>query len=248
MSDIVEILLAINRDITRNFQLDYIIFDALFLAVYIALLISNRRYAALKAGIVCGILVYIIDGVIWFALGIREYGLTAPWIKHPTDFTMDVSYGIVAFSWVWIAFEKKSYADVAFWTVLLFAGWLAVPLASRSLSLDDTPITTVRHMHRQVWLQIAVVVVGYALMALLKYNWGTILYVFWVGAMLAFMMEFSLLVSGIRPPDVRVLVYETLILTNQGTPYLYVLWVRILPAVLKRIAAREKEKGNIAAR
>jgi hypothetical protein len=149
---------------------------------------------------------------------------------------MDVSYGIVAFSWVWIAFERKSWQDVAFWTMALFAGWLIVPVASGLLALNDDPVTTVRHMRGQVWLQIVAVVVGYALLVALRYEFRTILYVLWIGCMLTFMMEFSLLVTGIRPANMRVLVYETLILTNQGVPYVYVIWDRILPALADRIA------------
>lgn len=42
---------------------------------------------------------------------------------------------------------------------------------------------------------------------------------------------------SIRPPSVPVLVYETLVLTNQGVPYLYVIRDRILPAVVNRIHA-----------
>jgi hypothetical protein len=47
------------------------------------------------------------------------------------------------------------------------------------------------------------------------------------------MMEFSLLVTGVRPPKVDVLVYETLILTNQGIPYLYVIREKILPWLVR---------------
>jgi hypothetical protein len=151
---------------------------------------------------------------------------------------MDVSYGIIAFSWVWLAFERRSARDVAFWTILLFAGWLAIPFVSRWVPLVDDPITTVRHMSSRVWLHIAVVIAGYAALIALGYELKTIAYVFWVGCMLAFMMEFSLLVSGIRVPSLSLLVYETLILTNQGIPYLYVIRRRILPVLRERAAVQ----------
>ena len=50
------------------------------------------------------------------------------------------------------------------------------------------------------------------------------------------MMEFSLLVSGIRPANLTLLAYETLILTNQGIPYLYVIKTKILPLLSRRTA------------
>ena len=236
MPRVIQIILEVNKDIARRFQFDYILFDALFLAIWVALLIWQKRFAPLKAGIVCAVIVYVIDGVIWTATGVREYGLPAPWFKFPVDFMMDISYGIIAFSWVWIAFERRGAWDVAMWTALLFAGWLTLPFVSRWIPLVDAPIYTVRHMSSRVGLHIAVVVVGYAALFVLGTDFRTVAYVFWVGCMLAFMMEFSLLVSGIRTPSLALLVYETLILTNQGIPYLHIIQTRILPAWAKREA------------
>ena len=224
-------LFHIDHSITRHFQFDYLILDAVFLAVYVLILARQRRYAALRAGIICGLLFYLIDGVIWYQTGVREYALPAPWVKHPTDFMMDISYGIVGFGWVWIAFERRSRRDVAFWTVLLFSGWIAIPVLSKLIPLMVQPIMTVRHMQSQVWIQIVVVLAGYVMLIVLGYPWRTIGYVLWVGCMLSFMMESALLVSGVRPPSIKVLIYETVILTNQGIPYLYVIRDKILPAL-----------------
>jgi hypothetical protein len=235
---LLDLILHVDHDITRHFEFDYILFDALFLALYVTLLVRHGRIAPLRAGLVCAPILYAIDGIIWTATGVREYSLPAPWIKHPVDFMMDVSYAIVAFSWVWIAFERRSVQDVALWTAMLFAGWLLVPLASRLSHLNDAPITTIRHMRSQVWLQIVVVVAGYLLLLALRYDLRTVLYVFWVGCMLTFMMESALLIAQIRPSGLQVLAYETLILTNQGVPYVYVIWDKILPALRKRIAAQ----------
>jgi hypothetical protein len=156
---------------------------------------------------------------------------------------MDVSYGIIAFSWVWIAFERKGTWDVVFWTALLFAGWLAIPFVSRWVPLIDVPIRTVRHMSSRVWLHIAAVIVGYAALIALGFELRLIAYVFWVGCMLAFMMEFSLLVSGIRSPSFALLAYETLILTNQGIPYLFIIKERLLPALTRRAAQKAVRKA-----
>ena len=235
----LEALWQINHDITRHFDLDYVLFDLVFLILYVLALIKQRRWAALRMGGICSVVMYLIDGVGWYLSGVREYGISAPWQKHAIDFMMDVSYGMVAFSWVWIAFQRRSVADVAFWTTLLFGGWLLVPFVSRWLHVNDQPVMTVRHMQSQVWLQITVVAVGYILLLLLKVDFGTMCYVFWIGCMLAFMMEFSLFVSKIRPTDVKVLVYETLVLTNQGIPYLWVIKEKILPAVQVRWAMRQ---------
>ena len=240
MTSLLAALGKIDHNITRNFGFDYILFDALFLVVYIVLLVQRKKTAPLKAGLAFGVVMYVIDGIIWNAIGVREYRLSAPWVKHPTDFMMDISYGIVAFSWVWIAFERKSSQDIALWTLVLFTGWLLVPAFSISVHLNDDPITTIRHMQSQVWLQILAVIAGYVLLIALRYDWKTILYVFGIGCLLSFMMEFSLFISGVRPPSIPVLLYDTLILTNQGVPYVFVIWDRILPLLAKKRGMQER--------
>jgi hypothetical protein len=98
-------------------------------------------------------------------------------------------------------------------------------------------------MSSRVWLHIAAVIVGYAALIALGFELRLIAYVFWVGCMLAFMMEFSLLVSGIRSPSFALLAYETLILTNQGIPYLFIIKERLLPALTRRAAQKAVRKA-----
>jgi hypothetical protein len=236
---LINIILDINESITRRFQIDYLLFDTVFMAVWIYLLLRRKRHEALYVGLICGLVFYAIDGIIWTATGVREYVLPAAWLKFPVDFMMDVSYGIVGFGWAWIAFERKSIRDVAFWTAALFGGWLVVPFVSKVVPLIDAQVVTVRHMASRVWLHIAVVVIGYAALLALGFSFRRVLYVFWLGCMLAFMMEFSLLVAGIRSFNLKLLAYETLILTNMGIPYLYVIRDRILPLLAGKTAARK---------
>lgn len=238
MQTIIDTLAGIDQSIARNFQFDYIICDFVFLAIFIALIVWQKRYGPLAAGVVCGIIIYVIDGVIWYSLGVREYGISAPWIKHPVDFMMDFSYGVVAFGWIWIAFERKSCKDVALWTALVLGGWFLIPFASTTLHIHDDAIMTVRHMQNQVGLQIGLVVAGYALLAVLRYDFKIIAYLFWVGCMLGFMMEIPLNVFKIRPTGIDVLVYETLFLFNMGVPYLFIVWDKIIPALRQRLKAR----------
>jgi hypothetical protein len=242
----LQFLSGIDQDIARRFQFDYVILDAVFLLWWVGLLISRKRFAPLAAGVVCGALTYVIDGVIWYSSGVREYGLPAPWMKHPVDFMMDFSYGIVAFSWIWIAFERRSRLDLAFWTAVVLAGWMLVPVVSFAVPLSDAPIMTVRHMQSQVAYQIAAVVVGYALLAVLRLDIRMIGYLFAVGCVLGFMMELPLLVTKIRPASFRLLAFETLILYNQGVPYLYVIWDRILPAIGARAPSMRGDAKHVS--
>jgi len=237
--DLINVILDINESITRRFQVDYLLFDTIFMALWVYLLLRRKRREALYVGLICGLAFYVIDGIIWTATGVREYELPAAGLKFPVDFMMDVSYGIVGFGWAWMAFEHKSLQDLAFWTVVLFGGWLMIPFASRLVPLADARVVTVRHMASRVWLHVAVVAIGYAALFALGFSTRRVLYVFWVGCMLAFMMEFSLLVAGIRSFSLHLLAYETLILTNMGIPYLYIIRDRILPLLSGEVAAHK---------
>jgi hypothetical protein len=236
---LINVILDINESITRRFEIDYLLFDTVFMVIWIVLLVRQKRFEALWVGVICGLVFYAIDGIIWTATGVREYELPAAWLKFPVDFMMDISYGVVGFGWAWIAFERKSWRDLGFWTAVLFGGWLLVPILSRWTPLIDAQVMTVRHMASRVWLHIAAVVIGYAVLLAFGYSFGRVLYVFGVGCMLAFMMEFSLLVVGIRTFNLKLLAYETLILTNMGIPYLYIIRDRILPLMSGKIAAHK---------
>ena len=49
---ILGVVRAVDHSITRHFDLDYIFFDALFLTVYVTLLIRRKRFGPLRAGLV----------------------------------------------------------------------------------------------------------------------------------------------------------------------------------------------------
>jgi len=70
----------------------------------------------------------------------------------------------------------------------------------------------------------------------------TILFVFWVGFMLSFMMESYLLFTNIRPSGFELLLYDSLILTNQGIPYLFVIFDKIIPKIRDLIINRKNLK------
>ena len=47
--NLLDLILEIDHDITRHFECDYVLFDALFLALYVALLVRQKRVAPLRA-------------------------------------------------------------------------------------------------------------------------------------------------------------------------------------------------------
>lgn len=232
-------LSKINHDVIRIFDLDYLIFDFIFLLIFLTILIINKKKIPIYVGFVCGILFLIIDGIIWWNTGIREINPSNT--KIYVDFMMDFSYGLLAFSWVMIMFERNSIKEILLWTLFLYGGWLLIASLSQILPLIDLEIITIRHMQSLRVVEIATVVCGYLLLIFLRYNYKTILFIFWVGFMLSFMMESYLLFTQIRPSGFELLLYDSFILTNQGIPYLFVIFDKILPK-LRDFLRKSKEE------
>jgi hypothetical protein len=220
---------------------------------------KNKKYKPLLAGIIISIPVYIIDAVIWWNLPttnpssgtgfVREYNIngiqmTHPlgeyfWLKFGADFMMTISYSLFAFTWLWIMFDSwktKDFKEMTKYTTIWFSFWILVPILSFLIPWDDRLVYCIRHMDSQIIAQILSVIFGYVLLLLLygtdRFNSikpKTILFVFIAGCLQAFIMEFPLFITGIRPISLTVLIYETIILTNQGAPYLYIIYDKIIP-------------------
>lgn len=264
---------SIITEVPRIFDYDYIYFDAIFLAIWIGLLIARKKYTPLLAGVVIAIPVYLIDAVIWWnsptlqsTTGyVREYiigGIQMPhpldqyfWLKFGADFMMCISYSIYAFSWVWIMFQSwktKNRKDMIFFSVWWFASWILTPVLSKAISWNETTVQCIRYMDSQLIAQIVTVACGFILMSVFYFtdrfnskDRGVILYVFMVGCLQAFIMEFPLFITGIRPTEISLLIYEIFILTNQGAPYLYLIWDKIGPMIKDKIVSKDEKTEDI---
>ena len=190
----MQILEAIN-DAARNFQYDYIIIDAIFLSIWITILIIKKKKIPLLAGVVTGILIYLIDAVFWWNIPagpnypagtyIREYWIGGIQMPHPLgnyflvkfgcDFMMTISYAIFAFGWLWIMFENFTKEEneavlkkeTILFTGLYFGFWMLTPYMSYILPINDIIVNTVRHMDTQLIIWIINVVIGYTILIII---------------------------------------------------------------------------------
>ncbi|MHA1641640.1 MAG: hypothetical protein ACTSUX_05450 [Promethearchaeota archaeon] len=258
------------KEVSRRFQYDYIYIDAFFLTIWIGMLIKNKKWHAILFGIFTGIIVYLIDAVFWWNLSagknyptgttIREYwigGVKMPhplgdyfWIKFGADFMMCFSYSMFAFCWLWIMFENfesKKIKETIKYTLIFFGSWLLIPFLSLLIPLNDTIVYTVRHMETQMTVWVINVIIGYSILILIygtnlfkSKNIRVLFYVFLVGCLESFFMEFPLLIAGIRSLGFLFLIFEVFFLFNQGAPYLYILYDKVLPLISKKISSKKK--------
>ncbi|MHA1803470.1 MAG: hypothetical protein ACTSU4_02925 [Promethearchaeota archaeon] len=256
------------KEARRNFQYDYIFIDAIFYVLWVITLIKNRKWKALKAGLVSGFIVYFIDAIWWWNMPagknypvgtyVREYwigGIKMPhplgsyfWLKFWADFMMCFSYSMFMFAWLWIVldnYKEKNLKSSLFYSFFLFGAWLVTPFLSQLLPLDDTVVNTVRHMDTQFTTWIVNVIIGYSILSILYVGGIKVSreprilgLVFLVGCLGSFFMEFPLFLSGIRPTGISFLLFEVVFLFNQGAPYLYLLHDKILPFLGKKLGSR----------
>ena len=218
-------------NVIRIFGADYILFDLIFLLTFISLLLKYRKKIPLWAFFVGGLGInFVMDWGIWLHTGIREIsGLSSSLaiLFFFLWFSLSLSYG-VEYAYVFLMFEDSPKMERLKWTLLVLGGWLLVAFLSQLIPLNDTLITTNRHMFDLRLVRIGIVLIGYSLLAFLGYNWKKITYLFFVGFLIHFMMEFSLLISGIRPQSFLILLENSLIEFNMGVPFFYLLYDKLL--------------------
>jgi len=167
------------------------------------------------------------------------------WVKIGADFMMTFSYAMFAFGWLWIMFEnfiKRNSKEILLFTVVIFTSWLLIPFLSFWIPLNDTMVYSVRYMDTQMVVWLVNFLVGYLILYLIygtnkfgSKNPKIILFVFIIGCIGGFFMEFPLLISGIRPTGILFLMYNTILMFNQGAPYLYIAYDKVLPWLIMKI-------------
>lgn len=181
---------------SRLFEFDYVLFDALFLAGWLFLLIKKKKWNALYFGIFCAAITWMIDALWWWNAPyqdtfIREYfigGMNGVEVhshlqylpmKLACDFMMTISYSSYAFPWMWIMYEyidknasegglnREDWNSISIFTSYYFGAWMLLPFFMYLIPLNNTLIYTVRHMDTQIIVWIINLFVGYTIFALI---------------------------------------------------------------------------------
>jgi hypothetical protein len=210
----------------RSFSILYVWLDLAWLAGFAGTLAGSRRYQALLAGLAGGVIYFVVDyGVFYLALGTRSVTGGSPfWILLWLSF----SYGLTNFAWIWLLLDRAG--DGLEWSLLIVSAWLAVALLARSFGSRLPTIALSRGTGAYHGVMALVLFFGYAWLVVRNLRLGpraeqraglARLLAIGVGVQLAW--EAVLLVSGIRPEGWRALVVNSLVETNLGLPYLYLI-------------------------
>jgi len=209
----------------RTMQSLYIWLDLAFLSIFVAVLFYSKRHQAIIAGLLGGILYFVVDyGIFYRLLGTRSVvGADPFWFLLWLSF----SYGLTNFAWVWLWLDRDGRALE--WSLFVVTGWLFVALCSQNLGYDTVPIAIRRGTSDYHGVMALLLFLGYG--SLCFYNIRQkhggrrvpLLWILAIGILVQFSWEAVLALSGIRNLSVHTLIVNSLLETNMGLPYLYLI-------------------------
>lgn len=231
----------------RQFVPAYIALDTVFLLVLAGLLLwKKRRMAALVGGIM-GVVYFIVDyGVFHLICHSRSIeGGSLFW----TLLWMSMSYGFTNFAWIWLALDKDEY--LIEWSLLILCWWFCCPMLAQLIGFGQMPIVIQRTTGAYHGWMAAILFAGY-LLAVVR-NLGEsdrkcridLLRLSAIGIAAQFAWEAALLLGGIRSAGLdfaetlRPLIVNSLLETNLGMPYVYLIFVALTRRFTPALARRE---------
>lgn len=231
----------------RQFVPAYIALDTVFLLVLAGLLLwKKRRMAALVGGIM-GVVYFIVDyGVFHLICHSRSIeGGSLFW----TLLWMSMSYGFTNFAWIWLALDKDEY--LIEWSLLILCWWFCCPMLAQLIGFGQMPIVIQRTTGAYHGWMAAILFVGY-LLAVVR-NLGEsdrkcridLLRLSAIGIAAQFAWEAALLLGGIRSAGLDFaeklcpLIVNSLLETNLGMPYVYLIFVALTRRFTPALARRE---------
>ena len=225
----------------RTLNTLYIYLDIAWLLAYTAILIYNKRYLATIVGMAGGLIYFAVDyGIFYLALNTRIINGADPfWFL----LWLSMSYGFTNFAWIWLLLDKDGKAVE--WSTLTIAGWVAVAFLSQNFGSTFPIVLIQRGTTNYHGIMALILLAGYTYLILhnLKSKLServNILQLLAIGIGVQFSWEFVLLISNIRPTGILPLVVNSLVETNLGMPYLYL----IRSAVVKRVN-EDMTAGNL---
>lgn len=203
----------------------------------------------LAVGAVMGIVYMIVDyGVFLLVCHSRSIeGGSLFW----TLLWMSVSYGFTNFVWIWLWLSKDEHLFE--WSVLILSWWFCCPMLARAVPFGRDVITISRTTGEYHGYMALILFVGYFLA--IVYNLFqkkaqariNIAWILAIGVLVQFGWEAGLLLGGIRSAliesgeqKILTLVVNSLLETNLGMPYVYIIFAALTARFTEQLKPREK--------
>jgi hypothetical protein len=201
----------------------YIWLDCAWLALYASILLWRRKLVPALVGLAGGVLYFAVDyGVFHLALHTRVVtGANPLWFL----LWLSMSYGFTNMAWAWLLLDRDGRGIE--WSVLTVSGWVAVGLLSASYGRAFPVVSIQRGTSSYHGAMALILAAGYVILIVRNLS-GTrpradLLRLIAIGVGIQLAWEAALLLSGIRPAGLAPLVVNSLIETNLGMPYLFLI-------------------------
>ncbi len=234
----------------RSFYPLYIGFDLLFLAVFAALLLRKKKYMTVLVGFLAGILYMLVDFGI-FHLVCHARSISEGSSLFLVLLWMSMSYGFTNFAWIWLWISKDR--NLFEWSFLILVWWFVCPLLTNTFrSPEAVPIVIQRTTGEYHGYMALILFAGY--LALILYNLRqqsreqrvNIPWLLAIGILVQFGWEAGLLLGGIRSAGflglsdkLRPLIVNSLLETNLGMPYIYLIFLAYTRKFTEQMTRRE---------
>ncbi len=203
----------------------------------------------LAVGFVMGIVYMLVDyGIFNLLLGTRSIseGHSPFWVL----LWMSMSYGFTNFTWIWLWISKDE--NLFELSLLILCWWFCCPFITDTFS-HGTPIIIERTTGSYHGNMAAIMFAGY-LIAIIwnltrskKLHKINIPWILAIGILVQFGWEAGLLLGGIRSAGfesfgdkLRTLVVNSLMETNLGIPYVYLIFIALTSRFTEQIKRRRK--------
>lgn len=220
----------------RTFPPLYIWMDVAFLALFAGLLILKKKYMTVLIGTLAGVLYMLVDYGI-FHLVCHSRSISDGYSLFFVLLWMSLSYGFTNFAWIWLWISKDR--RLFEWSLLILIWWFVCPMLAKTFSPPDvTYIIIQRTTGEYHGYMAAILFAGYA--GVIIYNLFqkdnkariNIPWLLAIGVLVQFGWEAGLLLGGIRSAafegiedKLRPLVINSLLETNLGMPYIYLIYL-----------------------
>ncbi len=232
----------------RQFFPLYIWLDIAFLIVFALLLFWKKKYMTLTVGAVMGIVYMLVDyGIFHLLCHSRSIsdGYSLFWVL----LWMSISYGFTNFAWIWLWISKDRHLFE--WSLLILSWWFCCPLICKTFAGSQTPIVIQRTTGSYHGYMALILFFGY--LGVIFYNlWQkkrekrvNIPWLLAIGILVQFGWESGLLIGGIRSAGfsfaekLSPLIVNSLLETNLGMPYVYLIFVCLTARYTEQWKKRE---------
>lgn len=232
----------------RQFYPLYIWLDIAFLIIFAALLLLRRKYMTVLVGLCFGVIYFLVDyglfHLVFHARSIQNGDLFGVLLW------MSMSYGFTNFVWIWLWISKDK--RLLEWSVFILLWWLCCPMLASTFGSHETPIIIQRTTGSYHGWMALLLFLGYA--GLIVWNLFqkdrsrrvNLLWLLAIGILVQFGWETGLLLGGIRSAGFEnfsdkllTLVTNSLLETNLGMPYIYLIFLAFSARFTEKLKKRE---------